>query len=91
MTVSGGVTGTVDAPYKTIVGSCRACGITPDVTEQTQAVAICEEGVCTASDTSDISPVFGTYTMKYNGKKAANCEKKGISKSTLGLPAYVEL
>ena len=91
MSVSGGVAGTVDAPYKTILGSCNACSITPDVTEQTQAVAICEEGVCTASDTSAISPVFGTYTMKYNASKAVKCEKKGLSKATLGLPAYVEL
>ena len=91
MAVSGGVTGTVDAPYKTILGSCTACSVTPDVTEQTQAVAICEEGVCTASDTSDVSPVYGSYTMKYNASKAAKCEKKGISKATLGLPAYVEL
>ena len=91
MSVNGGVTGTVDAPYKTIRGSCTACSVTPDVTEQTQAVAICEEGVCTASDTSDISPVFGTYTMKYNQSKSVKCEKKGLSKATLGLPAYVEL
>ena len=91
MAVSGGVTGTVDAPYKTILGSCSACAVTPDTVEQTQAVAVCEDGVCTQSDTSDISPVYGSYTMKYNGSKAAKCEKKGISKATLGLPAYVEL
>lgn len=91
MTVNGGVTGTVDAPYKTILGSCSACAATPDTIEQTQAVAICEDGVCTQSDTSDISPVYGTYTMRYNGSKAAKCEKKGISKATLGLPAYIEL
>lgn len=91
MVVSGGVTGTVDAPYKTILGSCSACSVTPDTIEQTQAVAICEDGVCTQSDTSDISPVYGSYTMKYNNSKATRCEKKGISKATLGLPAYVEL
>ena len=91
MAVSGGVTGTVDAPYKTIHGSCSACSVTPDTVEQTQAVAICEDGVCTQSDTSDISLVYGSYAMKYNSSKSAKCEKKGISKATLGLPAYVEL
>jgi hypothetical protein len=91
MLVSGGVTGTVDAPYKTILGSCTACAVTPDVTEQTQAVAICEEGVCTASDTSDVSPVYGSYTMKYNASKSKKAEKSGVTAKTLGLPTYVRL
>lgn len=91
MTVSGGVTGTVDAPYKTTLGSCNACSSTPDQVDQTQAVAVCEEGICSEAENGAISPVYGTYSMKYNASKAKNCEKKGITKATLGLPNYVNL
>ena len=89
ISVVGGVTGTVDAPYRKTLGSCTACGVTPDQIDQSQAVAVCEEGVCTQSDTSDVTPAYGTYVMKYNSGKSSKCEKRGVSSSTLGLPAYV--
>ena len=91
MSVSGSVTGIMDAPYKFTAGSCSACAATPDAVDQTQAVAICEDGTCTEADNSDTTVVFGTYSFKYNSSKASKCEKKGISKATLGLPAYVNL
>ena len=91
VSVNGGVTGIVDAPYKTTLGSCSACAVTPDTVDQTQAVAVCEDGTCTEADDSDTTVVFGTYSFKYNSGKATKCEKKGISKATLGLPAYVNL
>lgn len=90
ISVSGGVTGTVDAPYKTTPGCTSCCGFTPDVSDQTTAVAICEEGTCTASDTGNISPVYGTYLMKHNSGKAAKCERTGLTAKNLGLPAYVK-
>ena len=46
----------------------------------------------TMSDGAYASPYcFDSRSFKYNGKKAALCEKKGISKATLGLPFYVDL
>lgn len=91
ISVKGGVTGVMDAPYNVTVGSCTACGTTPDTLDQTQAATVCDDGICTESDASDITPVYGTYSMNYNASKASKCEKKGVNKTTLGLPAYVEL
>jgi len=91
MSTSGYVAGTLDAPYKTTLGSCSACSSTPDSVDQTQAAAVCEEGVCTVSDTSAVTPVCGTYSMKYNLSKSKKAEKSGISAKTLGLPSYVKL
>lgn len=91
MNASGSVTGLMDAPYKFTAGSCSACSSTPDTIDQTQAVAICEDGTCTEADDSDTTVVHGTYTFKYNNSKATKCAKKGVSKATLGLPAYVNL
>lgn len=91
ISVNGHVTGTVDAPYKTTLGSCTACAVTPDTVDQTQAVAVCEEGVCTPSDTSDVTTAHGTYSMKYNASKSKKAEKNGITAKTLGLPVYVKL
>jgi hypothetical protein len=91
MSVGGGVTGTCDAPYRVTPGSCNACGFTDGSIDQTTASKVCEDGICTESDTSDVTPVYGTYKMKYNRTKAVNCEKKGITAKTLGLPAYVSL
>lgn len=90
ISVSGGVTGIVDAPYKTIRGSCNACGQTPDTVVQTQAAAVCEDGICTESGTSDVTPVYGSYSMKYNKSKSVKAEKYGATDKTLGLPSYVE-
>lgn len=89
MSVSGGVAGWKDAPYKVTLGSCSACSATPDSVDQTTAVAICEDGVCTVAAESDRTPVYGTYSMKFNKSKAKKCEKNGVSSSTLGLPSYV--
>lgn len=90
--VNGNVTGIVDAPYLFTKGCSSCCGYgTPDSIDQTTAVKVCEDGLCTASDTSDTTVCFGTYTFKYNIKKSALCEKKGISKKSLGLPSYVDL
>ena len=91
MSVSGNVVGTLDAPYKTVRGSCGACGGTPDSVNQTQAATICEEGICTESSTSAITPVYGSYSMKYNKSKSTKAEKSGISAKTLGLPSYVKI
>lgn len=91
ISVSGHATGTVDAPYKTTRGSCTACSTTPDTVDQTQAVAVCEEGVCTPSDASDVTTAHGTYSMKYNASKSKKAEKSGVTAKTLGLPAYVKL
>ena len=90
ISVSGGVTGIADAPYKVIRGSCSACGQTPDTVVQTQAAAVCEDGICTESGTSDVTPVHGSYSMKYNKSKSAKAEKYGATAKTLGLPSYVE-
>ena len=90
ISVSGGVTGIVDAPYKTTRGSCSACGVTPDTVVQTQAAAVCEDGICTESGTSDVTPVYGSYSMKYNKSKSAKAEKYGATRKTLGLPSYVK-
>ena len=89
ISVSGGVTGIADAPYKTIRGSCNVCGQTPDTVVQTQAAAVCEDGICTESNTSDVTPVYGSYSMKYNKSKSAKAEKYGANAKTLGLPSYV--
>lgn len=91
ISVSGNVAGTVDAPYKTTRGSCSACGETPDTVDQTQAAAVCEDGICTESDTSAVTPVHGSYSMKYNKSKSAKAEKSGVTAKTLGLPSYVKL
>lgn len=91
ISVSGSVTGVMDAPYNVIVGSCTACGITPDAVDQTQAVKVCESGVCTEADNSDTTIVHGTYSFKYNSKKSKSAEKNGITKKVLGLPDYVNL
>ena len=88
ISVSGGVTGIVDAPYKTTRGSCGACNETPDTVVQTQAAAVCEDGICTESDASDVTPVYGSYSMKYNKSKSAKAEKSGATPKTLGLPSY---
>lgn len=90
VSVSGGVTGIVDAPYKTTRGSCGACNEMPDTVVQTQAAAVCEDGICTESDTSDVTPVYGSYSMKYNKSKSAKAEKFGATAKTLGLPSYVK-
>lgn len=90
ISVGGYVTGIADAPYKTIRGSCNACGQTPDTVVQTQAAAVCENGICTESDTSDVTPVYGSYSMKYNKFKSAKAEKYGANAKTLGLPSYVK-
>ena len=91
MSISGNVTGVMDAPYNVTLGSCTACAYTPDSVDQTQAVQVCEEGTCTEADNSDTTVVYGSYQFKYNSSKSKACEKKGITKSTLGLPAYVNL
>lgn len=91
MAVSGTVTGTVDAPYKTTLGSCSACSVTPDTVDQTQAIKVCEDGICVKSDTGDVTPAYGTYSMKYNQSKSVKCEKIGVSAKTLGLPAYIKI
>jgi len=91
MSVSGSVTGVMDAPYNVVLGSCNACGVTPDSVDQTQAIAVCEDGMCVEADNSDTTVVFGSYSMKYNESKAKACEKKGITAKTLGLPGYVSL
>lgn len=90
ISVNGGVTGIVDAPYKVIRGSCAACNETPDTVVQTQAMTVCEDGICTESDTSDVTPVYGSYSMKYNKSKSAKAEKYGVKAKTLGLPSYVK-
>ena len=87
--VNGYVTGTVDAPYRLTRGSCSACSETPDSLDQTEAVAVCEDGVCTPSSTSDTTPAFGTYSMKYNVAKSIRAERNGVTPQTLGLPLYV--
>lgn len=98
ISVSGGVTGIADAPYKVIRGSCGACNETPDTVVQTQASAVCDNGICTESNTSDIctesntsdvTPVYGSYSMKYNKSKSVKAEKYGATRKTLGLPSYV--
>jgi len=91
ISVNGNVTGTLDAPYKTTRGSCGACADTPDTVDQTQAAAVCEDGICTESDTSAVTPVCGTYTMKYNPSKSAKAERYGVTDKTLGLPSYVKI
>ena len=90
ISVNGGVTGIVDAPYKVIRGSCGACNETPDTVVQTQASAVCEDGICTESDTSDVTPVYGSYSMKYNKSKSAKAEKYGATAKVLGLPKFVD-
>lgn len=91
MSASGSVTGVMDAPYNVIAGSCGVCSDTPDSVDQTQAAAVCEDGVCTESGESDTTVVFGTYNFKYNAGKSGKCEKKGATRETLGLPKYVKL
>ena len=91
ISVSGGVTGIADAPYKVIRGSCNACGQTPDTVVQTQASTVCEDGIRTESDTSDVTPVYGSYSMKYNKSKSAKAEKYGATAKVLGLPSYVKV
>ena len=90
ISVSGGVTGIADAPYKTIRGSCSACGQTPDTVVQTQAAAVCDDGIRTESNMSDVTPVYGSYSMKYNKFKSVKAEKYGATCQTLGLPSYVK-
>ena len=116
ISVNGGVTGIVDAPYKMIRGSRSACGQTPDTVVQTgaerfglnpneqscacgqtpdtvvqtQAAAVCEDGICTEFGTSDVTPVYGSYSIKYNKSKSAKAEKSGATTKTLGLPSYVK-
>ena len=90
ISVNGGVTGIVDAPYKVIRRSCAVCDETPDTVVQTQAMTVCEDGICTESDMSDVTPVYGSYSMKYNKSKSAKAEKYGATPKVLGLPSYVK-
>ena len=54
-----------------------------------QGFVVCEDGICTESDMSDVTPVYGSYSMKYNKSKSAKAEKYGAKAKTLGLPSYV--
>ncbi len=90
-TLSGNFGGVAVAPWLVTAGSCTACGITPGSEDQSVAVAPCEDGICTASDTSDVTPMYGTYTLKFNSSKSKKISKKGISAKLLGCPAYVDV
>ena len=88
--VSGYATGIKAAPYLFTKGVSACCGNgTPDSYDQTTAVKICEDGVCTASDDSDTTVCYGIYSFRYNASKSTKCEKRGISANSLGLPFYV--
>ena len=89
--VSGDFAGMASAPYYVTLGSCTACGSTPDTEDQTVALAPCTDGACTASTTGNATPFYGSYSLKYNAKKSANTSKNGISSKSLGTPAYVEI
>lgn len=89
--VSGNVAGWKDAPYWTTAPKSQCCGqSTPGSVDQTQALPVCENGACTASADSDVTPVYGSYTMKYNALKSSLCEKKGITFTVLGVPVYAQ-
>ena len=88
-TLSGNCAGVATAPWLVTAGSCTACGVTPDSTDRSMAVAPCEDGVCTEADDSDITPMYGNYVLKYNASKSKKISKSGISAKLLGCPAYV--
>lgn len=91
VSVSGNFAGAAVAPYYTTKGSCNACSVVEDSTDQTVAAAPCEDGVCTTADNSDVTPFGGTYTLKYNASKSKKVSKNGISANLLGAPAYVDV
>lgn len=91
VSVSGNFAGIASAPYWTTLASCTACSVTPGSEDQTVALAPCENGTCTAATDSDITPFYGTYSLKYNSSKSAKVSKKGISAKLLGTPAYVDV
>lgn len=91
MFVTGHFGGFALAPYLVTLGSCNACMSTPDSLQQSIALAPCEDGACTESTTSENTPFFGTYSLRYNTSKSARTTAYGISSSTLGTPVYVDI
>ena len=89
--VSGNFAGFATAPFVTTAGNCSACTVTPDVTDQTMAVPVCIDGICEVATESATTPYFGSYSIRYNATKSVKTSKKGISNTTLGAPAYVDL
>lgn len=89
VSVNGGVAGMADAPYRVTRGTCGACGEIPGSVDQTQAIAVCEEGTCVVSTNGCVTPAYGSYSLKYNKSKSAKCEKTGVTAKTLGIPSYV--
>ena len=90
--VSGNFAGYAVAPYFLTKGYTSCCApAVPDSEDQTMAVSVCNEGVCTAATNGDVTPFYGTYSLKYNSTKSSNCSKKGISSTTLKTPAYVDI
>lgn len=90
--ISGKFGGYANAPFYNTKEVSKCCGYsTPASTDQTMAVPICEDGTCSVTDNSDITPFFGVYTLKYNSSKSAKAAKYGINEKNLGLPSYVKL
>ena len=89
--LSGNFAGFAKAPILVTAGSCNACGVTPGSEDESVAVAPCEDGICTTADNSDITPMYGTYTLKYNSGKSKKISKNGISAKLLGCPSYVKV
>lgn len=87
--LSGNFAGFAKAPWLITAGSCTACSVTPGSEDQTMAAALCEDDLCTTADNSDFTPMYGTYTIKYNASKSKKVSKSGISAKALGCPAYV--
>lgn len=85
----GAVTGVKDAPYLTIKGKSTVCGETvEDATDQSTATIICGDA-CEVSETGKITPVKGTYRLKYNKQKSAKAEKSGAADpKVLGVPSW---
>lgn len=91
--IDGNFAGVATAPWYFKLGKCTACSVEPNTEMPTVAFDTCEncsDGL-TESAYSDITPFYGTYSVRYDSSKSKACSKNGLSQKNLGLPSYVGL
>lgn len=89
--ISGNFAGVAAAPYLVTPGLKSVCYEEPGTSEQSSALAPCEDG-CGEAENADVTPYFGSYTLKYNSKKSKKVAKKNnLTAKALGCPSYVDI
>jgi len=92
-TIDGNFAGVATAPSYLKVGKCTACSVVDDEVYQTSAFDLCEScsvGL-TESATADVTPFFGTYSVRYDSSKSKKIAKNGLNAKDFGLPKYMSV